>query len=51
MMIANFNERPAVPASQTGVWNARGQCYQGARDSLIERVCSFLDRYPRACWW
>ena len=44
MMIADFNERPAVPASQTGVERPR-QCHQGLRGTLVERVCSFLDRY------
>jgi hypothetical protein len=45
-MIANFNKRSGVAASEAGMWNLRGQYHEASRGSFVERVCSFLEQYP-----
>jgi len=45
-MIANFNQCTDAAASKTQIWNVRAHYHEAPRGSLVERVCSFLDRYP-----
>jgi hypothetical protein len=45
LMIARFHEHPAAPASQIGV-ECPAHCHQELCGTFVERVCTFLDRYP-----
>ncbi|HEY1744014.1 MAG TPA: hypothetical protein VGG18_12675 [Granulicella sp.] len=42
MRIANFSKRTVVATAAV----ARAQCDDAPRYSLVERVCSFMERYP-----
>jgi hypothetical protein len=46
MVIADFNQRTDVAASEAGMWNVRAQYHEAPRGSLVERVFSFLEQYP-----
>jgi hypothetical protein len=46
MVIADFNQRTDVAASEAGMWNVRAQYHEAPRGSLVERVFSFLEKYP-----
>ena len=42
MRIANFGKRTIVATAAA----VRAQCDDAPRYSLVERVCSFMERYP-----
>jgi hypothetical protein len=46
MMIADFNKHICVAVSEVGTWNVRAQYHEASRSSFVERICSFLERYP-----
>jgi hypothetical protein len=45
-VIADFNQRIDAAASEAGMWNVRAQYHEAPRGSLVERVFSFLEKYP-----
>jgi hypothetical protein len=46
MMIADFDQRTDAAVSEAGMWNVRAQYHEASRSSFVERICSFLERYP-----
>lgn len=45
-MFANFNKSACVGASELGMPDTQLKSEEAPRGTLVERVCSFLERYP-----